>query len=134
MNDDSVLAYARRKAYRSSDPAWWAGLGAAYATCNPPDLKRARQWYRRAALRDDVRAQFEYGLMLINGEGGPRRPAAGRRRLERAAKAGDVDALKVLTHAYRHGAFSYQRSAVKARLTARALRAAQARLRRSLGS
>lgn len=82
-------------------------LGGRYATKQPPDLKRARHWYRRAALKGDDRGLFEYGLMLIQGEGGPRRPAQGRRYLERAAALGQIDALKVLAYALMHGQYSF---------------------------
>jgi TPR repeat protein len=73
---------------------------------------------------------FEYGLMLIQGEGGPKRPAQGRRYLERAAAAGDIDALKVLAHALSKGGFSYRPSRTRAKPVQRALRSALERLRR----
>jgi len=125
------LPFARARAYRSTDPLWWTNLGAVYATSKPPDLKRARWWYRRAARRGDLQALFEYGLMLIRGEGGPRRPAQGRRSLESAARGGDVAALKVLSYAYTRGAFSYRPSAAKARRTKRDLGRAMRRLRQA---
>lgn len=80
----SALAYARRLVRRSSEQAAWSNLAAVYATKQPPDLKRARRWYRRAALKGHDRGLFEYGLMLIQGEGGPKRPAQGRRYLATA--------------------------------------------------
>ena len=98
-DDSSALAYARAWVRRSPGPDAWSNLAAVYATKTPPDLKRARQWYRRAALRGHARGLFEYGLMLIQGEGGPRRPSQGRLYLEKAAGQGQVDALKVLAHA-----------------------------------
>jgi TPR repeat protein len=95
-----------------------------YATRQPPDFKRARQWYRRAALKGHARGLFEYGLMLIQGEGGPKRRAQGRRYLERAATLGQVDALKVLAHALSKGDFSYQASRTRAKPVKQALRRA----------
>jgi TPR repeat protein len=92
----STISRAQSWAYRSSDPWAWSNLAAVYATAEPPDLKRSRHWYRRAALKGHDRGLFEYGLMLIQGEGGPKRPAQGRRYLERAAALGQIDALKVL--------------------------------------
>jgi TPR repeat protein len=115
------LQYARRRAYRSEDPFWWSNLAAAYATQRPPDLARAREWYRRAAKRRDLRGLFEYGLMLIQGEGGPSRPAEGRRLVQRAAALGELDALRVLSHAFAHGAFTFQRSARRAKQMQQAL-------------
>jgi len=123
----STLAYARARAYRSSDPFAWSNLAAVYATADPPDLKRARHWYRRAALKGDDRGLLEYGLMLIQGEGGPRRPANGRRYLERAAAMGQIDALKVLAYGLANGGYSYQPSRKKAQAIERALRRALAR-------
>lgn len=108
------LQYARRRAYRSDDPMWWSNLAAVYATQRPPELARAREWYRRAAKRRDLRGLFEYGLMLIQGEGGPSRPSEGRRLVERAAALGEIDALRVLAHAFAHGTFTFQRSARRA--------------------
>ena len=75
--DKSALSYARSWVRRSPGPDAWSNLAAVYATKEPPDLKRARSWYRRAALKGHDRGLFEYGLMLIQGEGGPKRPAQG---------------------------------------------------------
>jgi TPR repeat protein len=124
--DKSTLASARSWVRRSSDPAAWANLAAVYATKRPPDLRRARQWYRRAALKGHDRGLFEYGLMLIQGEGGPKRPANGRRYLERAAASGQIDALKVLASALRLGRYSYEPSRTRAKVVERALRRALA--------
>jgi TPR repeat protein len=131
-SDRSTLSYARAWAYRSRDPVAWSSLAAVYATADPPDLKRARQWYRRAALKEDERGMFEYGLMLIQGEGGPRRPANGRRYLERAAARGQVDALKVLLHGVSSGRFGYRPSRTRADATRRALRRAMKRQNRPM--
>jgi TPR repeat protein len=101
-------------------------LAAVYATRQPPDLKRARHWYRRAALKGHDRGLFEYALMLIQGEGGPKRPAQGRRYLERAAALGEIDALKVLAYAWAHGEYGYRQSHARAKVVHRALRQALA--------
>lgn len=124
------LAYARRQAYGSRDPFWWCNLGAAYATCDPPDLVRSRWWYRRAARAGHARACFEYGLMLVQGEGGPVRAPQGRRLIQQAAAARETDALRVLAHAYKTGSFTFPISAAKAAAAARALRRVQAQLRK----
>ena len=127
---ESALSYARRWARRSSEPGAWSNLAAVYATRQPPDLKRARHWYRRAALKGHDRGLFEYGLMLIQGEGGPKRPAQGRRYLERAAALGQLDALKVLAYALTHGEYGYRPSHARAKAVNRALRQALSRLRK----
>jgi TPR repeat protein len=76
---------------------------------------------------------FEYGLMLIQGEGGPKRPAQGRRYLERAADLGQVDALKVLADALSNGGYSYQASRARAKQIKRALRRALSRVHKAAG-
>lgn len=132
MNEEekSALSYARSWVRRSSEPAAWANLAAVYATKEPPDLKRARKWYRRAAQKRYDRALLEYGLMLIQGEGGPKRPAVGRRYLERAAALGQIDALKVLAYALSNGGYGYKPSRTRAKAVERALRRAIAHQRR----
>jgi TPR repeat protein len=94
--DKSALVYARAWLRRSPGPDEWANLAAVYATKYRPDLKRARTWYWRAARRGHRRALFEYGLMLINGEGGVKRHRRGVEYLHRAAAMGDVNARIVL--------------------------------------
>jgi TPR repeat protein len=131
-NRDDLL-YARAWLRRSPGPDAWSNLAACYATKQPPDLKRARHWYRRAALKGNERGMFEYGLMLIQGEGGAKRPTHGRRYVERAAAAGQVDALKVMAYALSTGAFSFRPSRIRARAAKRALRRALARLRTKTG-
>ena len=129
MNEDkSALAYARSWLRRSPGPDAWSNLAAVYATKQPPDLKRARGWYRRAALKGHATGLFEYGLMLIEGEGGPKRPAQGRRYLERAAELGQISALEVLAYALSEGGYGYRRS----RNRARQLKGMLRRLRRAL--
>jgi TPR repeat protein len=68
--------------------------------------------------------------MLIQGEGGPKRPAQGRRYLDRAAALGQIDALKVLAYALSHGEYSYQTSHTRAKAIKRALRQALSRARK----
>jgi len=108
-------------------------LAAVYATKTPPDLERARIWYRRAALEGHDRALFEYGLMLIQGEGGLDLPAQGRRYLERAATLGQIDALRLLAYAFPKGGFGYQRSLTRARSIERKLRRALSQLKTRVG-
>lgn len=94
--DKAALAYARGWVRRSPSPDAWANLAAVYATKHPPDLKRARRWCWRAARRGHQRALAEFGLMLINGEGGTPRHRRGLACIRRAAGMGDVNALRVL--------------------------------------
>src|SRR5262245_37962295 len=112
---ESALAYARSWIRRSPGPDAWSNLAAVYATGEPPNLKRARFWYRRAALKGHDRGLFEYGLMLIEGEGGPKRLALGRRYLARAAALGQIDALIVMFVGLSRGTHGFRRSASRAR-------------------
>jgi TPR repeat protein len=122
--DKSALSLARAWIRRSSDPDSWSNLAAVYATKQPPDLKRARHWYRRAALKGHDVGLFEYGLMLIQGEGGPKRPAQGRRYLERAAALGNINALRVLEYALSDGSYGFRRSPIRAKAVKQAFRRA----------
>src|SRR6185503_1696244 len=128
-SDESALAYARAWLRRSPGPEAWSNLAAVYATKQPPDLKRARSWYRRAALKGHATGLFECGLMLIQGEGRPTRPAQGRRYLERAAELGQLSALEVLSYALSEGAYDYGQSRRRARQVKGALRRARLRNR-----
>ena len=66
--------------------------------------------YSRAARKGEPTALFEYGLLLIDGEGGPKNPARGRRLVERAAANGNINALRVLAAAYDEGLLTFKRS------------------------
>jgi uncharacterized protein len=62
-------------------------LGCAYATGDdgwPLDPARGRFWYGRAATSGHADAQFNYGLMLLHGEGGLI-DTAGHEWIQRAA-------------------------------------------------
>ena len=123
--DKTCLASARAWLRRSPGPDAWSNLAACYATRNPPDLKKARRWYRRAALKRHDVGSFEYGIMLLEGEGGPKRPANGRRYLEHAASLGYIPALDVLAYAFSEGAYGYRRSSKRAKQFERAAQRAR---------
>jgi uncharacterized protein len=114
-NDDEELRAAQRRAYRSRNPLWWCNLGAFYATRMPPDFVRARKWYAKAAAAGDPRGAYELAMMLLEGEGGRPDRSYGRRLLRAAAAAGEIDALKVLTHGYQQGRWGFRRSEQAAR-------------------
>ena len=101
-----------------------------YATKQPPDLKRARQWYRRAALKGHIEACSSTASCSFRAKVAPKKPAQGRRYLERAAVLGEVDALKVLAHALSNGEYAYRRSPSRAKKVNAALRRALARLQK----
>src|SRR6185295_14502323 len=62
------------------------------------DLSLARHWYSRAAERGHADAQYNYGLMLIEGEGGPPDPASGLEWVRRAVAQDDESALDFISH------------------------------------
>jgi len=88
--------------------------------------------YSRAARKGEPTALFEYGLMLIDGEGGPKNPARGRRLVERAAANGNINALRVLAAAYDEGLLTFKRSTSRAERVKRALAKQEAAYRQSL--
>jgi TPR repeat protein len=63
----------------------------------PLDPHLARLWYSRAAERGHADAQFNYGLMLILGEGGPVDQDNGLEWIRRAAAQDDHAALRYLS-------------------------------------
>jgi uncharacterized protein len=64
----------------------------------PLDLRLGRLWYSRAAESGHADAQYNYGLMVINGEGGPADLNEGLAWIRRAAEQGDESARDVLAY------------------------------------
>ena len=56
-----------------------------------------RLWYGRAAAQGHADAQYNYGLMLLYGEGGIAEPEAGMEWVRRAAAQGDLGAVHYLS-------------------------------------
>jgi len=63
----------------------------------PLDLRLGRLWYSCAAERGHADAQYNYGLMVINGEGGPADESSGLEWVRRAAAQNDEAALHYLS-------------------------------------
>jgi TPR repeat protein len=63
----------------------------------PLDHRLGRLWYSRAAERGHADAQFNYGMMVINGEGGPADQSNGLEWVRRAAAQNDEAALQYLS-------------------------------------
>ena len=81
-------------------------LGALYATgdwTGPHDAVRAAEWYRRAAERGHIDAQYNLGCMYLRGEGVPSDPMEGLRWLRCAADQGDGQTLGFLAEVHRNG-------------------------------
>lgn len=58
----------------------------------PEDLEESVKWYRVAAERGEAGAQYELGVLLLNGERLPRDEPQARLWLKKAADAGHVNA------------------------------------------
>lgn len=75
-------------------------LGCYYATGDfgfTLDLRLGRLWYLRAAERGHADALFNYGIMVINGEGGPADEHSGLEWVRLAAAQNDESALRYLS-------------------------------------
>src|ERR1700757_431300 len=103
IREPGKSARARRRASR--DPQEWSYLAASYATDSPPRPRLARKWYAKAARAGNAQGLFEYGLMLIQGEGGSTNGPKGRRLLMSAAAAGEIGAIRILAAAYELGTY-----------------------------
>ncbi len=75
-------------------------LGCYYSTGAggfPVDQRLGRHWYGRAAEQAHADAQYNFGLMVLLGEGGPKDCGAGMEWIRRAATNGDDDAITYLS-------------------------------------
>jgi len=61
------------------------------------DQVLGRLWYGRAAAQGHADAQYNFGLMLLEGAGGPAEPDTGMEWVRRAAKQGDAAAIHFLS-------------------------------------
>jgi len=71
-------------------------LGCFYATGEegfPKDETLGRLWYSRAAAQGHADAQYNYGSMLLYGEGGPADPRTGKDLIRLAAAKGNPCAV-----------------------------------------
>jgi len=64
----------------------------------PKDEVLARLWYGRAAAQGHADAMYNYGSMLLYGEGGPAEPETGMDWIRRAAAQGDHGAIHFLAN------------------------------------
>ena len=94
-------------------------LGALYATgdwTGPRDAVRAAEWYRRAAERGHLGAEYNLGFMYLLGEGVQANPSEGLRWLRRSAEQGDEHAMRLLADVYRNGYYSVSADPMEAKL------------------
>ncbi|HWA93870.1 MAG TPA: tetratricopeptide repeat protein [Terracidiphilus sp.] len=94
-------------------------LGAVFATgdwTGPHDSSRAAEWYRRAAERGHRDAQYNLGLMYLDGEGVSADPYEGLRWLRLSADQGEESAIRLLAVAFRNGKWGIPVDASEAQL------------------
>ncbi|MDR5755679.1 tetratricopeptide repeat protein [Caballeronia sp. LZ035] len=77
----------------------------AVADYNAGNLVAARSEFRRAAQKGSRLAEFNYAMMLLNGEGGPADVPEGKKWLRRAADANMTHAQYVYGKMYDDGQF-----------------------------
>jgi len=93
-------------------------LGALFATgdwAGPKDVELAVYWYRLAAERGHVDAQYNLGFMYILGEGTRADVKEGLRWLHLSAMQGDWCARHLLADLYRNGYYGVPKSTEEAR-------------------
>ena len=83
-----------KQSAEGGDPRAWLHLAKIYRKKEKPG--RARKCLREGARCNDVESIAEYGTMLVNGEGGPRKRKTGIVLLKRAARRGNGAANHML--------------------------------------
>ena len=79
------------------------------------DLLQAVAWYTSAAEQNEARAQFNLGILLLNGEENVEKDTeTGVLWLTRSADAGNTRAKEFLIDAYKNGKYGIEKSADKA--------------------
>ncbi|MEM1376115.1 MAG: tetratricopeptide repeat protein [Pseudomonadota bacterium] len=68
-----------------------------------PDMMEARVWFEKAARQNFTDAQVEYGIMLVDGLGGPKDVARGFGWTLQAARAGSAQGQLTVSQLYRAG-------------------------------
>lgn len=69
----------------------------------PKDLKTTMYWYRKAADKDDSKAQFVIGYMYNNGIGVEKSEDIGTSWMNTAANNGSIEAMKIMAYHYYYG-------------------------------
>lgn len=101
LEKSAVLGYANAQ----------RDIGCAYATGQKGFKKnqiKAREWYRKAAEQGEPNAQYNLGLMLLNGEGGAKNIHEGIKWLELSAENSQIkvmEAVKLLSEIYNLGLY-----------------------------
>jgi TPR repeat protein len=68
-----------------------------------PDYAKAREWYEKAAAKDNVAAMSNLAVLYHNGQGVPQDDAKAREWAEKAAAKDDATAMYNLGHVYADG-------------------------------
>ena len=97
----SATAYAQDKPSKADDPE----TQTAVADYNAGNLSAALVEFRKAALRGNRLAEFNYAMMLLNGEGTTANVDEGKKWLRKAADANMSHAQYVYGKMYDDGEF-----------------------------
>jgi TPR repeat protein len=84
-------------------PDGFANGGMVRMGANPPDYENAASWFNRAVEMGPSKADFYLGYMNLRGLGVPRNPNRAAQLLQRAYKAGDLQANFLLATMYERG-------------------------------
>lgn len=107
-NGEEAFVALLLRAAEMGSPEAQTQLGTYYATGDwpgPRDLKEAAKWYAKAAEQSDPTALYEFGFMLLTGEGCEKDFGRAVRMLESAAEQGQVDAVKLIIDMYENGSY-----------------------------
>ena len=89
-------------------------LGNYYQT-NEKNIKKAREWLRKASVSGDSYAQLHFGLSYI-GKGDPKQDAEGIEWLSKSANQNNKDAAETLSTGYKNGWWGLPKDLEKAKL------------------
>jgi hypothetical protein len=107
-------AEARARLLRAAELGWTPALIDYGQLLGPGQQAEAGRLFLAAAEKNDPRGQFAYARWLRDSPAGPRDPAAAIPYLDRAARAGQLDAAHMLATLYRDG-IGAERNATRAR-------------------
>jgi hypothetical protein len=107
-------AEARARLIRAAELGWTPALIDYGQLLGPGQQAEAGRLFLAAAEKNDPRGQFAYARWLRDSPAGPRDPAAAIPYLDRAARAGQLDAAHMLATLYRDG-IGAERNATRAR-------------------
>ncbi len=96
-------AEARARLAQAAELGWTPALIDYAQTLGPSQQAEAGRLFLAAAEKNDPRGLFQYARWLRDSPAGPRNPTAAIPYLDRAARAGQLDAAHMLATLYRDG-------------------------------